>query len=506
MPSPILLPYQTAWVQDPAPIAVYEKSRRIGISWATAGEAVLEAGLSTGQGVWYVGYNQEMAREFINDCAHWAQACQAACEPIGEAVYADEGKDILAYRLKLTSGHEITALSSRPSNLRGKQGLIVIDEAAFHPDLPGLLKSAIATLMWGGRVRIISTHNGDDNPFNQLVNDIRAGRLSYSLHRTTLDEALDQGLHKRICLRLKQRWTAKAQEAWRAQLIADYREDAQEELFCVPSHSGGTYLPRPLIERCMMPGLAVLRLAKPDAFTLLPEAEREGHIQGWLDDEILPILTELPKNRRHYLGEDFGRSGDLSVFAVGTEQQDLHLHVPLVIELRNIPFEQQRQILFYVLSRLPRFTQAALDATGNGAYLGEVAQQRFPGRVQALKLTENWYREAMPHFKARFEDRALTIPKDADILADLGAFKLQAGVARLPEQRQPGTKGGSRHGDAGIALAMLDYASHVEPGQLIEFHAAGHKRPVATASMGAFIEATDRRRIAGGKRLDYGNF
>jgi len=63
----------------------------------------------------------------------------------------------------------IVALSSRPSNLRGKQGNIVIDEAAFHDNLPALLKAALAIMMWGGRIRVISTHNGADNPFADLV-------------------------------------------------------------------------------------------------------------------------------------------------------------------------------------------------------------------------------------------------------------------------------------------------------------------------------------------------
>ena len=33
----------------------------------------------------------------------------------------DERSDILAYRIRFASGHKIVALSSRPSNLRGKE-------------------------------------------------------------------------------------------------------------------------------------------------------------------------------------------------------------------------------------------------------------------------------------------------------------------------------------------------------------------------------------------------
>jgi phage FluMu gp28-like protein len=95
-----------------------------------------------------VGYNQDMAREFIDDCAFWARAYELAASEIGEALFEGEGleeKDILVYRIKFASGHEIVALSSRPANLRGKQGRVVIDKAAIHPDRPGLLRAALLT-------------------------------------------------------------------------------------------------------------------------------------------------------------------------------------------------------------------------------------------------------------------------------------------------------------------------------------------------------------------------
>src|SRR5205807_621971 len=118
---------------------------------------------------------------------------------IEEIAIRDEARDILAYRIRFASSHKIVALSSRPSNLRGVQGCAVIDEAAFHEDLPGLLKAALAFTMWGGCVRIISTHNGADSTFNELIADIRAGRKPYSLHRITFGQAVAQGLYKKIC-------------------------------------------------------------------------------------------------------------------------------------------------------------------------------------------------------------------------------------------------------------------------------------------------------------------
>jgi len=140
--------------------------------------------------------------------------------PIEEVALEDERRALLAYRIQFASGHKIVALSSRPSNLRGKQGRAVIDEAAFHDNLPELLKAALAFTMWGGRVHVISTHNGAENPFNEMVNDIRAGRRPFSLHRVTLDDAIADGLYHRICTKAGRRYSIAGEREWRARLFA----------------------------------------------------------------------------------------------------------------------------------------------------------------------------------------------------------------------------------------------------------------------------------------------
>ncbi len=229
------MPYQQKWLSDKRQVKVIEKSRRVGISWAEAADSALQAAARDGQDTWYLGYNQDMAEEFILDVAFWARAYNLAVSETQEVVLKDESKDILAYRVRFASGRRVTALSSRPSNLRGKQGRIIIDEAAFHESLDELLKAAIALVMWGGCVAIISSHNGVDNPFNQLVNEVRSGRKNYSLHRVTLFDAVEQGLYRRICLKQGETWTSVGERKWVEELLSLYGEDAQEELLCIPA-------------------------------------------------------------------------------------------------------------------------------------------------------------------------------------------------------------------------------------------------------------------------------
>jgi phage FluMu gp28-like protein len=130
--------------------------------------------------------------------------------------------------------------------------------------------------------------------------------------------------------------------------------------------------------------------------------------------------------------------------------------------LRNVPFRQQEQILFYVADRLPRLIGGAMDARGNGQYLAETARQRYGAKIEQVMLSANWYRDNMPRYKAAFEDGAIELPRDSEILADHRALVVEHGFAHVPERRDQ--KG--RHGDAAIAGALSFYASNLTPQEI----------------------------------------
>jgi len=459
-----LLPYQQRWCADTSQVKLCEKSRRIGLTWGEAADTALLASRTNGMDAWYVGYNKDMAIEFIRDCANWAKFYGLAAGEIEETVEVfkdgDEEKSILAFVIRFASGWRITALSSRPSNLRGKQGRVILDEAAFHDDLGELLKSALALLMWGGEVHIISTHNGVDNPFNELINDVRAGKRPYSLHRITFEDAINDGLYERICLRRGIDWSEQGQVKWIKDIRDSYGEAASEELDCIPKNGGGKWLNRALIESRMSPYTPVVRLTKNDEFGLMPEPTRRKEIDDWIADTLQPLLAELDPLKTSFLGEDFGRSGDLTVLVPLIQQQGLQQRPPFVVELGNIPFKQQEQILIHLLKGLPNLRGAALDARGNGQSLAEAAQDAMGSVVECVMLSEAWYRANTAQFKAALEDGDLDgIPKDDDILTDLRALEIVRGVPRIPDVRTKGGDGNKRHGDSAIAFLLAHYAS-----------------------------------------------
>jgi len=464
---PVLLGYQRAWVEDDAPLKLAEKSRRVGLTWAEASDNVSIAAGQDGSNVFYISATQDMALEYIEACAMWARAFNAAAGEIEDGIFEDEDRDIKTYKIDFPrSGHRIVALSSRPTNLRGKQGVIVIDEAAFHRDLGEMLKAALAMLLWGDRVRIISTHNGVDNPFNELVQEIRAGKRPGSVHKITFREAVAQGLYRRVCLRRGIEWTPDGEAAWVADAYAYYGEDAAEELDVIPSQSGGAYLTMGLIEARMSPDTPVVRGRWAPEFGHLPDAVRETEVEAWCEAELKPVLEGLDAERAHGFGEDFARSGDLTVIDVLEEGRDLVRRVRLQVELANCPFRQQEQILCYIVDRLPRFRAGALDARGNGQYLAERMVQHYgAARIEAVMLSDAWYLEHLPRFKAALQDGTLdALPRDAEVRDDLRALQVIDGVPKLPKAKTQRADGArlQRHGDSAIALALAHAAMHRE--------------------------------------------
>ncbi|WP_252858448.1 hypothetical protein [Pseudomonas nitroreducens] len=236
----VLLGYQQRWAGIRAPLKVGEKSRRIGLTWAEAADNVLVAASSTragGMNVYYLGYNQDMTVEYIQACAMWARAFNYAAGEIEQGIWEDEDPDkhIKTFTIAFPSGYRIVALTSRPSNLRGRQGVVVIDEAAFHPDLAELLKAALALLIWGGEVHVISTHNGTDNPFNELIDEIRSGKRKGELFRCTFREAVEDGLYKRVCLRKGIPYDAANEAEWVADVYGFYGDAANENWIASPA-------------------------------------------------------------------------------------------------------------------------------------------------------------------------------------------------------------------------------------------------------------------------------
>ncbi|WP_248134056.1 hypothetical protein [Acinetobacter radioresistens] len=165
----------------------------------------------------------------------------------------------------------------------------------------------------------------------------------------------------------------------------------------------------------------------------------------------------------------FARRSDFCVFCPLVEHQNTRKQCYFVLEFSNMPYRQQEQLFKLIAKALPNFSQCGHDATGNSGFLAEAMQLAFGDKIEAIHLSEGWYREHTPHFKAALEDGDIvTIPKDKDIMDDHRAFVMVNGVARIPQKRATRSDGLKRHGDSAIAHLLADYASK-NPSAPIEF-------------------------------------
>ncbi|MGR3484055.1 MAG: hypothetical protein ACU0BF_01810 [Paracoccaceae bacterium] len=467
----ILMAHQATWLADDADLKLAEKGRRTGITFAEALDDTLIAAAARsagGDNVFYIGDTKDKGREFIGYVAHFAKVIAGELHGIEEFLFKDEQpdgstRDISAFRITFASGFRVEALSSNPANIRGLQGVVVIDEAAFHRDVRAVIDAVNALLIWGGRVRVISTHNGVLNAFNELVREARAGANPFSVHHIPFGLAVENGLYRRVCYVKGREWSQAGQDEWEALIRGSYgaRTAAmRQELDAIPAESEGAALTRVQIEAATAPDVPFRRWTCADDFKNLPRDDRERAARDWCRATLGADLAGLNARRDHALGGDFARSGDASSFMLFEVGADLVRRAALVVELRNVPFEQQRDVLFHLLDRVPRFVKGALDATGNGAYLAEVAAQRYGDRIVEVKFSSDWYRQEMPPYVSGISDGSVVLPAQADVVSDHQALQFVDGLIRIPKDfRFKGSDGFDRHGDTAVAGALGFHAS-----------------------------------------------
>ena len=427
-PDGLFLPYQGRWVTDRSRLKLMEKARQIGISWATAYAAVertAEAGVRQDQ--WVSSRDDLQARLFIEDCKRFAQVLHLAAEDLGEKAI-DEGKQITAYVLNFANGRRIHSMSSNPDAQAGKRGGRILDEFALHPDPRKLWSIAYPGITWGGSMEIISTHRGSHNFFNQLIREIRenGNPKNISLHRVTLQDALDQGFLFKLQQSLPvDHEVQDMDEAGYFDFIragcAD-EESFLQEYMCQPADDDAAFLEYDLIASCEY-------LAGED----------------WEYD-----LEQLAAARgRLYAGLDIGRKKDLTVLWVFELLGDV-LYTRKIIELKNMAKPDQEAILWPVMAMMQR---TCIDNTGLGIGWTDDAKRKFGEyRVEGVTFTTKT-KEALAYpVRGCMQDKKMRIPYKPEIRADLRAVTkvtTEAGNIRFTAERSE-----NGHADRFWALAL----------------------------------------------------
>lgn len=443
----IFLPFQAKWIKDQSRLKLMEKSRQIGISWSTAYGADERA---AAQGArfdeWVSSRDDIQARLFIEDCKLWAGIMNLAAKDLGEVVIDAKDK-LTAYVLQFASGRRIHSMSSNPDAQAGKRGSRVLDEFALHSDQRKLWAIAYPGITWGGNMEVISTHRGSYSFFNGLIREARekGNPKRISLHRVTLQDALDQG----FLYKLQQALPADAeQQDMDEAAYFDFvrsgcadEESFDQEYGCVPADDDAKFLEYGLITACEYSGGT-----------------------DWQRG------LESPFTGRLFCGVDIGRKKDLTVLWVVEKLGDV-FYTRHVETMQNLRKSAQEAILYPWFELCER---VCLDYSGLGIGWGDDAQDRFgEHRVECVTFTGP-VKEALAYpVRGAMEDRAIRIPDDPIIRADLRKVQkvvTAAGNIRFVAESTP-----DGHADRFWALALALHAGS-DPSAPIEYQSSGQPR------------------------------
>lgn len=445
-PESLFLHYQREWIKDTSRLKLIEKSRQIGMSWASAYAIVRRKSIAGAKlDAWISSRDDLQARLFKEDCNSFADILQIACTDLGLSVI-DPDKKISAYVLALASGCRINSMSSNPDAQAGKRGDRVLDEFALHPDPRKLWSIAYPGITWGGQMEIISTHRGSQNLFNQLVIEARDGGnpKGISLHRVTLQDALDQGFLAKLKQKLPEGDPRQDMDE------ADYfdfiragcvdEESFLQEYMCCPADDQSAFIGYELI----------------DANTVK------------MDDQ-----AEIDTDLDYYIGVDIGRTNDLTVIWIAINDNGVLRPIRL-IELKDTSFSRQEEILYRYLE-LPHVRRCCIDATGIGRQFAERGKERFGYKVEEVVFTSGVKEDLAVSLRKHMEDGLFKIPGTKEIIADFRGIRKETTAAG--NIRYVGERNSNGHSDRFWAAALCIMAAKpTGTGEVRRFASTGVAR------------------------------
>ncbi len=213
-------------------------------------------------------------------------------------------------------------------------------------------------------------------------------------------------------------------------------EQFLQEYMCQPADDAGAFLSYDMIASCEY---------RPT--------------ENW---EYSDSLSEA-KDKELYIGVDIGRTSDLTVVWI-LERVTGTFFTRKIICMQNKTFSEQEAVLYEVLA-VPAVKRCCIDSTGLGMQFAERAIEKFGSyRVEAVRFSAQIKEEMAYPVRSLFEDKAVKVPKDDEIRADLrGIRKVTTAAGNIRFEADRGKNG---HSDRFWALALGVHAASDPPGEI----------------------------------------
>lgn len=342
--------YQERWINDHSRFKIAVKSARIGFSFATALEAVLDC-LATPNTTWTVlSASKAQSVEFIEMCHRLIELMLGTSDLYRDEDWFDElGRiESIQQRITMPNGARIIALPANARTARGYPGNAILDEFAHHDESYAIWAAITRQVALGHKVRVLSTPNGEQGKFYDLCKElgltdgvppaVNPGTVKgWSIHWIDVNMAIADGCPINM-------------EEMR-DLIKD-EDIVNQEFYCVFLKSGGSWL----------------------SLDLIQQAESDGATLDWPGGYVA--------RGNLYGGIDVGRSGDQTVFWLKEKVGDV-LWTRMVLPLQSMPFPDQAKALDPWV-RLT--TRTAIDSTGMGVALFDLLNETNGGRIMGVNF------------------------------------------------------------------------------------------------------------------------
>lgn len=365
-PADILLPWQRDFINDRSRFKIGMIARQGGKSFGSALDCVDDVMRRMAEGkvtTWVcLSRGERQSLELMQKVTMHAKAYGSFVN-IVEDTYAVDDQKYKLLEVKFPNGSRIIGLPANADTARGFSANVLLDEYAFHADSRGIWKALYPTITRGYRVVVVSTPNGKNNKFYELM----TSAPGWSRHVVDIHTVASQGLDINVD---ELRTGINDQDAW----------DQEYELKWLDEASA--WLSYDLINSV--------------------ESDQAGD-------------PELYAHGMCVVGVDIGTRKDLFVIVVLELVGDVWVTRELITRQR-IKFQEQDDLLAYVMGKY-RVIRVVMDQTGMGEKPVEDAKRRHgQSRVEGLLFTLQSKLHLATLLKEAFQSRTVRIQMGDDAL------------------------------------------------------------------------------------------
>jgi len=445
------MPYQRRAIYSNERMVLWEKSIRIGATYAMAFRAVRRRILGLGDYL-HTSVNERNALSFVSQCKKFCEIFKVTAEEIDEfsAYNPLTDRQESAFQIVFPNKKSIKAFSSNPDALRGEGGEVGIDELSSHRDPDEMIKAAGGRAAWGQAMTIWSSHRGEAGTFNRKISEERAkgDKSQWIIWSTDLNEALDQGLLNKINeVRRAEaeaaglEFTDITRKAFIEETIAMVggQEAFDEECMLKPRKGGGAAITWNLLEN-----------ARED-YSITRIHYKEACDVG----EIILKLADS-RDKRLAMGYDVARTGHLSSIWINTEESDKRWRLSTLITMAKTTFKAQKETVRALMRAFPTMIGAG-DKTGLGMQVCEELETEF-GAARFVGINFSATKPELGTKLVRvFEDGRQILPaahKYDEIVYDIAGIRTDPTGPRVKFYESPNPVNKASHCDMAWSAAL----------------------------------------------------